>query len=260
MASHGFLSIGGQRIEYAAWPPDAPASPAPAILLLHEGLGSVTAWRSFPADLAARTGRRVIAYSRRGYGASAPIPLPRPVRFMHDEAIDELPRILDALELAQPVLLGHSDGGSIALIFAAHYPDRVSGLVLEAPHVFVEDIAIASIAHIKTVYDTTDLRKRLARFHDDVDVAFRGWNDVWLDPSFRTWNLEALLPRVQCATLLVQGDADEYGTLAQVEAIARQVAGRVETHIIPGCGHVPHHFHRDSVLDEIDGFLKTLPI
>lgn len=260
---HGFLSIRGQRIEYASWPPGPPEGgphdPA-AILLLHEGLGSVAAWRSFPADLAAHTGRRVIAYSRRGYGASAPIALPRAVRFMHDEAIDELPLLLDALELERPVLLGHSDGGSIALIAAAHYPERIGALVLEAPHVFVEDVSIASIARIKTVYETTDLRARLARFHDDVDMAFRGWNDIWLDPAFRAWNIEALLPRVHCPTLVIQGDADEYGTLAQVDAITRQVAGRVETHIVPGCGHVPHHFHRDSVLGEIDRFLKTLPI
>lgn len=254
---HGYLSVRGHRLEYQSW---APQALAPAIVLLHEGLGSVAAWRTFPADLAARTGWRVFAYSRQGYGASDTVALPRPTTFMHEEAVDELPLVLDALELTRPVIFGHSDGGSIALIFAAHHPERTRALVLEAPHVFVEDISVASIAGMKIAYETTDLRARLARFHgDNVDVAFRGWNDVWLDPDFRAWNIEAMLPRVECPTLVIQGESDEYGTLAQVDAITGRVAGPTQTRILQDCGHAPHHRHRGPVLDEVDRFLSTLP-
>jgi len=188
-----FISVRGHRLEYASWTPPGvrDTDNTPSILLLHEGLGSVSAWRSFPDDLAARTGHRVVAYSRRGYGASDAIALPRPVSFMHDEAIDELPHVLDELELTRPVILGHSDGGSIALIFAARRPERVKALVLEAPHVFVEDVSVESIAGMRAAYESSDLRAKLARFHgDNVDVAFRGWNDVWLNPDFRAWNIE----------------------------------------------------------------------
>jgi pimeloyl-ACP methyl ester carboxylesterase len=227
---------------------------------LHEGLGSVAAWRTFPADLAARTGWRVFAYSRRGYGASDSAALPRLTTFMHEEAIEELPLVLDALELTRPVILGHSDGGSIALIFAAHHPDRARALVLEAPHVFVEDISVASIARMKIAYETTDLRARLERFHgNNVDVAFRGWNDVWLDADFRAWNIEAILPRVTCPTLVIQGEGDEYGTLAQLDAIRSQIGGPTQTLVLPDCGHAPHHRHRGPVLDEVERFLSMLP-
>ncbi len=286
---HEYISVRGHRLEFKSWIPAGAldhhslvrlrakrygetstkleersrggrgSSSTPAILLLHEGLGSVSAWRSFPADLAERTGWRVVAYSRRGYGASDAVALPRPVSFMHDEAIDELPHVLDALELTRPVILGHSDGGSIALIVAAHHPERTRALILEAPHVFVEDISVASIARMKVAYETRDLRARLARFHgDNVDIAFRGWNDVWLNPDFRAWNIEALLPRVHCPTLIIQGENDEYGTLAQVDAISRQVGGPTHIRVLTDCGHAPHHAHRGPVLDEIDGFLRTL--
>jgi len=256
---HGHISVRGHRLEYESWAPSH-ASSTPAILLLHEGLGSVSAWRSFPADLAMRTGWRVFAYSRRGYGSSDAITLPRQVNFMHDEAIEELPHVLTALNLRRPVLLGHSDGGSIALIFAAHHPDQTRGLVLEAPHVFVEDVSVTSIAQMKVAYETTDLQARLARFHgENVDVAFRGWNEVWLHPDFRAWNIEALLPDVKCPTLIIQGDNDEYGTLAQIDAITRQASGPTVARVLTNCGHAPHHRHRGPVLDEIDGFLRTLP-
>lgn len=256
-----YIDVRGHRLEYGAWGPADTSSSVPAIVLLHEGLGSVTAWRSFPADLATRTGWRVFAYSRAGYGASDPVALPRPTRFMHDEAIDELPHVLDALGLARPVILGHSDGGSIALLFAAHHPARTRAVIAEAPHVFVEDVSVASIARMKAAYDTTDLRTRLARFHrDNVDVAFRGWNDVWLSPDFRSWNIEAELPRITCPLLVIQGEDDEYGTLAQVDAVASQAGGPTRTVILPSCGHAPHHHQRRPVLDEVDRFLRALPI
>jgi pimeloyl-ACP methyl ester carboxylesterase len=214
-------------------------------------------WRDFPDALAERTGRAVFAYSRAGHGASDPPSTPHTVRFMHEEAVDQLPEILAAAAITRPVLLGHSDGGSIALIFAATYPERVSGLVLEAAHVFVEDISIASIDRITSEYATTGLRSRLAKHHADVDAAFRGWSDVWLAPEFRDWNLEEYLPRVTAPALVIQGEDDEYGTLRQVDAIARQVRGPVKTLVLPRCGHSPHRDQPALVIDAINQFLRS---
>lgn len=223
------------------------------MLLLHEGLGSVSTWRDVPRRLSDACGREVIAYSRLGYGASDPARLPRPVAFMHDEAFDHLSRLLDALALDRVVLLGHSDGGSIALLHAARHPGRVAALVLEAPHVFVEDLSVQSIARMRTAYEQTDLRERLARHHgQNVDVAFRGWNDVWLDPAFRAWNIEACLPQVTCPMLVLQGLDDEYGTPAQVAAIEAQAGGPVEAHLLERCGHAPHR-------DRPDAFFALVP-
>lgn len=198
-----------------------------------------------------------MAYSRFGHGRSDRPEHPHTITFMHDEA-RLLPAILDAAALTQPVLFGHSDGGSIALIAAAESPARVHALILEAPHVFVEDVSILSIRRTTTNYENSDLRKRLARYHDEVDVAFRGWSDVWLDPAFRTWNLESLLPRITCPVLVIQGEEDEYGTAAQVEAIAMQVAGAVEVIMLPGCGHSPHRDRPDAVLDLAVSFLSRV--
>lgn len=249
------LSVRGHRLEYATW---GPATPSRALLLLHEGLGSVSTWRDFPAALSDTTGWQVAAYSRLGHGGSDPAPLPRPVQFMHDEAEGDLPAVIDALGLQRPIVLGHSDGGSIALIAAASMPERVRALVLEAAHVFVEDLSIASIARIKMAYEGSDLRSRLARHHTHVDVTFRAWNDVWLDPDFRRWNIEALLPRVTCPVLLIQGEEDEYGTMAQVSAIAHQVAGPVRSLVLAECGHAPHRDQRTRVMDAIASFVQDL--
>jgi pimeloyl-ACP methyl ester carboxylesterase len=239
------------------WWNDAALSIADPIVLLHEGLGSVALWRDFPDRLAAATGRAVFAYSRAGHGASDPPALPHTARFMHEEAIDWLPEILDHAGIERAVLLGHSDGGSIALIFAATYPSRAIALILEAAHVFVEDVSIASIERMKNEYETTDLRTRLAKYHTNVDAAFHGWNDVWLAPEFRGWNLEECLPRVMAPTLVVQGENDEYGTRRQVDAISRQLGGPVETLILPDCGHSPHRDQPDKVIEEILKFLKS---
>ena len=224
-------------------------------MLLHEGLGSVAAWRGFPARLAERTDRAVIAYSRLGYGRSDAAPLPRPVTFMHDEARARLPAVLDALAPGPVTLYGHSDGGSIALLAAASHPERVEALILEAPHVFVEALSVASIERMRVQFETGDLRTRLARLHDSVDIAFRGWNDVWLSPEFRGWNIEDQLPLVTCPVLVIQGDDDEYGTPAQVEAIARQVRGRVTVRMLPACGHAPHRERPEAVLDAVAEFI-----
>jgi pimeloyl-ACP methyl ester carboxylesterase len=250
------LSVGGRAIECAWWGRE-PSAMLP-IVLLHEGLGSVSMWRDFPGALAASTGRRVMAYSRFGHGSSdVPADAHTP-QFMHVEA-DVLAEVLDAAGIGRAVLLGHSDGGSIALIFAAAHPTRARALVLEAPHVFVEDLSVESIARTTAAYRTGDLRPRLARHHRHVDAAFFGWSDVWLDPEFLKWNLESLLPLVTCPVLAIQGEQDEYGTLRQIEAIARQVRGPVESLVLPNCGHSPHRDQRQIVLSAITTFVQTIP-
>jgi pimeloyl-ACP methyl ester carboxylesterase len=214
-----------------------PRDGGPELVLLHEGLGSVAQWRDFPA----RLGRPALVYSRQGYGASSPVTVPRPLSYMHDEAA-QLPAILAAERVIEPILVGHSDGASIAIIAVGSGAVRARGLVLIAPHVFVEDISVASIAKARDTYD--ELRPKLARYHADVDGAFWGWNLAWLDPEFRTWNIEAYLPGIHVPTLVVQGSADEYGTLAQVDAIPN-----AERLIIDGAGHSP--FRDPSVAAEI---------
>ncbi|MBV8761798.1 MAG: alpha/beta hydrolase [Deltaproteobacteria bacterium] len=207
--------------------------PAPgALVFLHEGLGSVAQWRDTPDELARLTGRPALVYSREGYGQSSPVAVPRPLTYMHDEA-RRIPPVDD------PILIGHSDGASIAIIAAGSRAVTPRALVLVAPHVFVEDISVASIAAARDAYEHGDLRARLAKYHADVDGAFWGWNRAWLDPGFRAWNLEAFLPRITAPTLIVQGSADQYGTLAQVEAIERQLGGPHETLIVEGAGHAP---------------------
>ena len=215
-----------------------PRSGGTELVFLHEGLGSVSAWRDVPAQIADAAGCTAFVYSREGYGTSSPVALPRPLAYMHDEAA-ALPALLAAHGISRPILVGHSDGASIAII-AAGSGLAVQALVLIAPHVFVENISVESIAKAADAYRTTDLREKLARHHADVDGAFWGWNRAWLDPGFRAWNLEAFLPRISAPALVVQGAADEYGTLAQVEAIARQLAGPCEQLIVPGAGHAPH--------------------
>ena len=226
-------------------------------MLLHEGLGSVAMWRDAPRVLAERTGRRILAYSRFGHGESDPPSAPHTVRFMHEEA-RLVPEVLEAAGIERAVLLGHSDGASIALICAAEFPSLVQSLVLEAPHVFVEDVSLISIARLKRHYVEANLRDRLKRYHRDVDMAFHGWNDVWLDPAFREWNLVEYLPRVSCPVLLIQGDLDEYGTLRQIDAIERQVAGPVERLILANCGHSPHRDQREAVLAAVADFLRRV--
>jgi pimeloyl-ACP methyl ester carboxylesterase len=244
------MRIARRALEVAWW---GPATGSLPIVLLHEGLGSVSMWRQFPEALAARTARRVMAYSRFGHGRSDPPEQPHTIRFMHDEAA-LLPQILDACGIARAILFGHSDGGSIALIAAAHDSRRVAGLVLEAAHVFVEDVSVESVERTTAAFASGDLRARLARHHDNVDLAFRGWSDVWLDPEFRSWNLEALLPRVVCPVLVIQGEQDEYGTVRQVEAIAAQVTGPVQPIVLPACGHSPHRDRPEDVLAAVAAF------
>jgi pimeloyl-ACP methyl ester carboxylesterase len=225
-------------------------------VFLHEGLGSVALWRDFPARVAEASGRRVLVYSRFGHGASDPPDTPRTPRFMHDEALDVLPALLERFDLRDPILVGHSDGGSIALIHAGRVPG-VSALVLLAPHVFVEDESIAGITAAKQAYEHGDLARRMERHHRDAAVTFRGWNDVWLSPEFRDWNIEDVLGAITCPVLLVQGRADQYGTLAQVAAIERGIPGAVET-VVLDCKHVPHAERPDETLAAVTRFLASL--
>ena len=226
--------------------------PAPrALVFLHEGLGSIAQWRDTPAELARLTGLPALVYSREGYGHSSPVSVPRPLSYMHDEAA-KIPHV------DEPILVGHSDGASIAIIAAGSGAVRPRALVLIAPHVFVEDVSVESIAAAREAYVHGDLRARLARYHDDVDGAFWGWNRAWLDPGFRRWNLEAYLPRITAPTLVVQGTADQYGTLAQVEAIERQLAGSVETMLVEGAGHTPFRDQPAAVHARIAGFIQRV--
>ncbi|HUI59393.1 MAG TPA: alpha/beta hydrolase [Steroidobacteraceae bacterium] len=252
-----FLDAPSGRIEYQRIAGTADGSTGP-IVMLHEGLGSIALWRDFPSRLAQATGCEVVVYSRHGYGSSAPLTAPRAVRYMHDEALTELPAILDALRVEQPILFGHSDGGSIALIHAGARLRAVHGVVTLAPHVLVEDISVTSIAAAKTAYETTDLRARLGRYHDDVDGVFRGWNRIWLDPAFRAWNIEEYLPAIDCPILAIQGEQDEYGTMEQIERIARG-ARSAELLKLARCRHSPHRDQPEQVLTAVARWIQRLP-
>lgn len=223
------------------------AGASPPLVFLHEGLGSLSAWRDFPSWLATATGRAALIYSRAGYGRSPVRPPPWPVEFMHDEA-----RALAGLLAGEAaILVGHSDGASIALLYAAEHPVRA--LVLEAPHVFVEDKTVASIARLDD-----EVRSRLSRHHDHADALFDAWRDVWLRPDFRRWNIEEALPRVRAPTLVIQGDDDEYGTVAQVDAIRRKLGGPCETLMLPECGHAPHRDQPARTLAAMTEFIAKL--
>jgi pimeloyl-ACP methyl ester carboxylesterase len=231
----------------------------PPTVLLHEGLGSAGLWRDFPDKLARRTGARTLIYSRVGYGRSSGLAGKRDPRFMHDEALDVLPRMLALTGIDRPLLVGHSDGASIALIYAAAHPDKVSGVVLMAPHVFVEPETLAAIARIAETYETTDLRQRLAHHHDNVDDAFRGWADIWLSPIFTSWSLGAEVEKLAVPTLLIQGEDDSYGTLAQLDAFEAARRAQVTRLVLADCGHSPHRDQEAGTLDAIAAFATGLP-
>ncbi|HEX6024710.1 MAG TPA: alpha/beta hydrolase [Solirubrobacter sp.] len=228
----------------------------PALVFLHEGLGSVALWRDFPARVAEATARRALIYSRAGHGNSDVPTEPRRPDFMHDEALKVLPPLLAEHGIEAPILVGHSDGGSIALIHASRHP--VTGLVLLAPHVFVEDLSVASIAEARETFETTDLRERMARYHRDPEATFRLWNDIWLAPEFRDWNIEDVLGGITAPTLLIQGEHDQYGTLAQIDAIERGVRGPV-TRAVLDCRHAPHLEAPEDTLNAAVTFVRSLP-
>ena len=242
-------------IEYAHVGSDDPN--APLIVFLHEGLGSVAMWRDFPETLCHAASARGLVYSRPGYGRSTPRASDERwgVDFMHIQASEMLPALLRALHVdTAPWLFGHSDGGSIALIHAAMFPREVAGVIALAPHLFVEDISITSIAKTREAYLATPLKSKLARFHDDVDSAFWGWNDIWLNPAFRTWSIEALLPHITCPVLAIQGIDDEYGTMAQIDHIAEALA-QAQLLALQGCGHSPHRDQPETVIAAVQKFI-----
>jgi pimeloyl-ACP methyl ester carboxylesterase len=311
------IKIGDKQLEYV-WHGPGPAD-APTLIFLHEGLGCVAMWRDFPERLAAQTGCGALVYSRAGYGNSDPCELPRPIRFMHDEALVTLPQVLDAFQIREAILVGHSDGGSIALIHAGgtrtfNHEDTKStktadrneskgnkpsslwpqtlmrGLILEAPHVFVEEIGLESIRAIAEEYRTaianvpsserasperdagrmpanrpqdagapSVLKRRLARYHgENVDATFGGWNDVWLNPDFQSWNIEEYLPQIQIPVLLIQGKDDRYGTFAQFKAIEAGCQGPVRTVLLADCGHSPHLDQPARALEAMREFVAEL--
>lgn len=245
-------------VEYRTAHPPSRAAELRPIVLLHEGLGSLATWRDLPERLASVTGRSVTAFSRYGYGRSAPARLPRPTRYMHEEALVVLPELLGVLGIAAPVLLGHSDGASIALIHAGA-GNPVTGVVALAPHVVVEERTLDGIRSARDEFRGGALRDRLDRHHDDVDAAFAGWNDVWLDPAFAAWSIEDHLPAVEAPVLAVQCADDPYGTVGQLDRIERGVAGPVTRLVFDTGGHAPHRSHRDDVLDAVRRFCAPLP-
>ncbi len=231
---------------------------AATLVFLHEGLGSVGQWRDFPSLVSEKTGLPALVYDRWGYGNSDPFILPRPTSYLHDEALSGLPAVLGAFGIERTIFVGHSDGGSIALIFASAHPEAVSGVITEAAHVFVESVTLEGIRDAVKVYASTDLGERLVRYHGDkADLVFRGWADTWLSPAFRRWNIEPFLSGVQCPVLVIQGIDDQYGTPAQVKAIERQVSGPAKTMLVR-CGHTPHAEAREEVLEGMARFIESL--
>ncbi len=253
----GALAIGASELEYRMIGPAPDA--APTIVMLHEGLGSAALWGDFPDRVAAATGCGVFLYSRAGYGASTPVKLPRRLDYMHAEALDVLPKLLDAIGFRRGLLLGHSDGASIAAIYAGGVQDhRVRGLALNAPHFVVEDVSVASIAATKTVYEQGQLRTKLARWHADVDNAFYGWNDAWLDPAFRNWDISEYLAYIRVPVAIVQGGRDEYGTIRQIEVAQQECYCPVDVTMIDGAGHALHREAPEATLKAVSDFANRI--
>lgn len=251
------ITVNGKTLEAISYGPSPDL--APTIVLLHEGLGCVALWRDFPTKLAEATGFGVFAWSRSGYGQSDPVDLPRPLDYMTREAVDMLPGVLDAIGFKHGVLIGHSDGASIAAIYAGSVEDhRVRGLVLMAPHFFTEDGGLKSIAEAKQVYESGDLRARLAKYHKDVDNAFCGWNDAWLDPGFKSWNIAEAIDYLRIPVLAIQGADDQYGTVAQIEEIENRIYSPVEVEILADCKHSPFLEQPAKTLEAISVFCARL--
>jgi pimeloyl-ACP methyl ester carboxylesterase len=251
----GTYIVDGKRLEAVEIAARLPNKPT--IVMLHEGLGSVAHWKDFPERVAAETGGAVFVYSRYGHGSSDSLGEPRSVSYMHHEAEIVLPSLLQQAAIKKPILLGQSDGASIALIHAGQFPDSPTALILEAPHVFVEDLSVQSIAQAKIAYETTDLPRKLGRYHQNVDSTFWGWNHIWLDPRFRSWNIESYLPSIRCPVLVIQGEDDEYGTARQIAAIQAKLPS-AEVLMLPNCKHAPHRDRPEATLGRIKRFVAAL--
>lgn len=257
LKAEGKLTIGSSDLEYRMIGPTPDI--APTIVLLHEGLGSAALWGDFPERLQQGTGAGVFVYSRAGYGASSPVALPRPLDYMHVEALEVLPCVLDAIGFRRGLLVGHSDGGSIATIYAGGIQDhRIRGVSLIAPHFVVEDISVKSIAEIKIAYEQGDLKAKLSRWHSDVDNAFLGWNGAWLDPEFRDWDISDYLAYVRVPVQILQGADDHYGTMKQIEIAEAECYCPVDVEIISGAAHSPHREAADATLKAVTDFADRL--
>lgn len=255
--AQGHLTAGGKSLEYRLWGP--PPDQAPTLVLLHEGLGSIAQWKSFPEQLARRTGFGVLAYSRAGYGRSETTALPRPLDFQTREAKEVLGEVLNTAGIQHAVLLGHSDGATISAIYAGSVSDmRIRALILIAPHFFTEEPGLNAIRAAGEAFEKGDLKERLSRYHDNVEVAFRGWHDVWTDPAFADWNVADSIDHWRIPALAIQGRNDPYGTLAQIEEIESRIYSPLETLILPDCGHAPHLEKPEETEAAIEEFCARL--
>ncbi|MEM8794804.1 MAG: alpha/beta hydrolase [Pseudomonadota bacterium] len=251
------IRAGGKQLEAVAFGPSP--KDAPTIVLLHEGLGCVSLWRDFPERLSEKTGWGVFVYSRAGYGASDPADLPRPLDYMTREAVDVLPDVLAEIGFEKGVLLGHSDGASIAALYGGTVEDlRIRGLILIAPHFFTEDAGLTSIAEAKSAYETGDLKEKLARHHDHVDNAFKGWNDAWLDPEFRDWNIGATIDHLRIPVMGIQGRDDQYGSMAQLDELETRLYSPFDRVEIEGCQHAPYLEKPEETLAAAAEFVTRL--
>jgi pimeloyl-ACP methyl ester carboxylesterase len=271
--TRGHLVIGEMRLEFQAHKVTSSADPKvagsnndrstgmPTIVLLHEGLGCSAMWQDFPQRLSAASGADVFAYSRAGYGGSSACALPRPLDYMQREAQQTLPQVLDAIDAPAVVLLGHSDGASIAAVYAgAHADPRVQGVVMVAPHFFVEAPGLLAIAQAKIAFEQHGLRDKLRKYHgDNVDCAFRGWNEAWLHPDFRRWDITHYLPNIKAPILTIQGEHDQYGSAAQLRAVSEHCATSVETLVLPDCAHSPFKEQMQHTLDTVCRWITALP-
>jgi pimeloyl-ACP methyl ester carboxylesterase len=256
---HTHVEAAGYSLSVRWWPEDAASAvDQPTLILLHEGLGSISLWRDFPAQLAAATGCRVLTYARPGYGQSAPHQAPRTPRYMHDEALLVLPALLETLAIERPILVGHSDGGSIGLIFAGAFPVRLRAMVAIAPHEWVEEEALAGIRLAGEAWQNSDWPERLARHHADADKVFRDWHDTWLSPAFRDWNILDYVDLIRCPLLALQGDKDEYATMRQIDTLAERVPG-CRAQVLADCGHSPHREQPTATVAAIADFVRQLP-
>lgn len=247
------IEVAGRQLEYVV---KNESGSLPTLVFLHEGLGSIELWRSFPDEVVETTEHRGLVYSRSGHGRSEPADGSRPIDFVDREALDVLPPLLGRFDAPQPILIGHSDGASIALVYAAYHP--TTALVLLAPHVFVEEEGLAKIRELGRQPQRDQLIDKLARYHRDPAATFSAWNGVWLHPGFRDWNIEGLLDRIECPVLLIQGLNDEYGTMAQIDAIERQLSGPVERVELAECGHSPHLSQPEQTLEATVKFIRDV--
>ncbi len=253
-----YIAVGGHRLEtnwYGPLPGDAPT-----LVFLHHGLGCAAMWRDFPGKLAAAVDCGALVYSRLGYGRSDPCSLPRSVRFMHEEGLQVLPELLDAAGIRQCILIGHSDGASIAVIYAGGTTAKpLRGIITEAPHVFFETQTMRGIQKAKEAYENGDLREKLEKYHgSNTDCAFWGWNHTWLHPDFVSWDIQEYLPHIKVPMLVIQGEDDEYGTDEQVKAIKRYAGAGAEAVILPGCGHAPHLEQEAASLKAMKDFILRI--